>query len=118
MPIKIDGKIYKTPDDSGERGLTMGEQLMIEREFKRPLEKLFANVNISPKAFKSLSEERREAIEVEQRQVFAIMVWVARRRAGENVSFIEANDFETDKFEFLEDDADPLAESLAESTTE
>lgn len=118
MPIKIDGKIYKTPDDSGERGLTMGEQLMIEREFKRPLEKLFANVNISPKAFKSLSEERREAIEVEQRQVFAIMVWVARRRAGENVSFIEANDFETEKFEFLEDDADPLAESPAESTTE
>jgi hypothetical protein len=118
MPIKIDGKIYKTPDDSGERGLTMGEQLMIEREFKRPLEKLFANVNISPKAFKSLSEERREAIEVEQRQVFAIMVWVARRRAGENVSFIEANDFETDKFEFLEDDADPLAKSPAESTTE
>jgi len=46
------------------------------------------------------------------------MVWVARRRAGENVSFIEANDFETDKFEFLEDDADPLAESPAESTTE
>jgi hypothetical protein len=118
MAIKIDGKIYKTPDDSGERGLTMGEQLMIEREFKRPLEKLFANVNISPKAFKSLSDERREAIEVEQRQVFAIMVWVARRRAGENVSFIEANDFETDKFEFLEDDADPLAKSEAESSTE
>jgi hypothetical protein len=118
MAIKIDGKIYKTPDDSGERGLTMGEQLMIEREFKRPLEKLFANVNLSPKAFKSLSDERKEAIEVEQRQTFAIMVWVARRRAGENLSFIEANDFETTSFEFVEDDADPLAESVAESTNE
>jgi len=118
MAIKIDGKIYKTPEDSGERGLTMGEQLMIEREFKRPLEKLFANVNISPRAFKSLSDERREAIEVEQRQVFAIMVWVARRRAGEDVSFIEANDFETDKFEFVQDDADPLDQSPAESTIE
>jgi len=118
MAIKIDGKIYKTPDDSGERGLTMGEQLMIEREFKRPLEKLFANVNLSPKAFKSLSDERKEAIEVEQRQTFAIMVWVARRRAGENLSFIEANDFETTSFEFVEDDADPLVESVAESTNE
>ena len=118
MPIKIDGKIYKTPDDSGERGLTMGEQLMIEREFKRPLEKLFANVNISAKAFKSLSEERKEAIEVEQRQTFAIMVWIARRRAGEDVTFAQANDFETDKFEFIEDDADPLDLSTAESTNE
>jgi hypothetical protein len=118
MAIKIDGKFYKTPDDSGERGLTMGEQLMIEREFKRPLEKLFANVNISPKAFKSLSDERKDAIEVEQRQTFAIMVWIARRRAGENLSFIEANDFETTSFEMVEDDADPLAESVAESTNE
>lgn len=118
MPIQIDGKIYKTPDDSGERGLTMGEQLMIEREFKRPLEKLFANVNISAKAFKSLSEERKEAIEVEQRQTFAIMVWIARRRAGEDVTFAQANDFETDKFEFIEDDADPLDLSTAESTNE
>lgn len=118
MAISIDGKIYKTPEDSGERGLTMGEQLMIEREFKRPLEKLFGNVNISPKAFKSLSDERKDAIEVEQRQVFAILVWVARRRAGENVSFIEANDFETSNFEIVEDDADPLAESVAESTNE
>jgi hypothetical protein len=118
MAIKIDGKIYKTPEDSGERGLTMGEQLMIEREFKRPLEKLFANVNISPRAFKSLSDDRKEAIEVEQRQVFAILVWVARRRAGEDVSYVEANDFETTNFEIVEDDADPLAESLAESTIE
>jgi hypothetical protein len=118
MAIKIDGKIYKTPEDPGERGLTMGEQLMIEREFKRPLEKLFANANISPKAFKSLSDERRDSIEVEQRQIFAIMVWVARRRSGEDVSFIEANDFETDKFEFIQDDADPLVESPAESTIE
>ena len=118
MAIKIDGKTYKTPEDSGERGLTMGEQLMIEREFKRPLEKLFANVNISPKAFKSLSDQRKEAIEVEQRQVFAILVWVARRRAGENLSFIEANDFETNNFEIVEDDADPLVESQAESTNE
>lgn len=118
MAIKIDGKIYKTPEDSGERGLTMGEQLMIEREFKRPLEKLFANVNISAKAFRSLSDDRKEAIEVEQRQVFAILVWVARRRAGEDVSYVEANDFETTNFEIVEDDADPLAESLAESTIE
>jgi hypothetical protein len=118
MAIKIDGKIYKTPEDSGERGLTMGEQLMIEREFKRPLEKLFANVNISAKAFKSLPDDRKDAIEVEQRQVFAILVWVARRRAGENLSFIDANDFETSNFEMVEDDADPLAKSLAESTTE
>jgi hypothetical protein len=79
---------------------------------------LFANVNISPKAFKSLSDERKEAIEVEQRQTFAIMVWVARRRAGEDVSFVEANDFETTSFEFVEDDADPLAESVAEFTNE
>jgi len=79
---------------------------------------LFANANISPRAFKSLSDERKEAIEVESRQTFAIMVWVARRRAGEDLSFAQANDFETDKFEFLEDDADPLAESPAESTTE
>jgi len=118
MPIKINDKTYKTPEDSGERGLTMGEQLMIEREFKRPLEKLFASASLSPKAFKSLSEERQEAIEVEQRQIFAIMVWVARRRAGEDVSFIEANDFETDKFEFIQDDVDPLVQSPAESTIE
>lgn len=118
MPIKIDGKIYKTPDDAGERGLTMGEQLMIEAKFKRPLEKLFANANISPKAFKSLSEERKDAIEVEMRQTFAIMVWVARCRAGEDVTFEEANNFETTSFEMVEDDADPLAESPAESTNE
>lgn len=118
MAIQIDGKIYKTPEDPGERGLTMGEQLMIEREFKRPLEKLFANVSISPKAFKSLSDERKDAIEVEQRQTFAILVWVARRRAGEDVSFVEANDFETSNFEIVEDDADPLAESAVESTNE
>ena len=118
MAIKIDGKIYKLPTDNGERGLTMGEQLMIEREFKRPIEKLFANADISPKAFKSLSEERKDAIEVENRQTFAIMMWVARRRAGEDVSFAEANGFEMSDLDLVEDDADPLADSLAESTTE
>jgi hypothetical protein len=118
MAIQIDGKTYKLPTDDGERGLTMGEQLMIEREFKRPIEKLFANMDISPKAFKSLSEERRDAIEVEQRQTFAIMVWVARRRAGEDVSFVQANDVELVNLELLEDDADPLVESVAESTNE
>jgi hypothetical protein len=118
MAIKIDGTIYRLPSDSGERGLTMGEHLMVEREFKRPLEKLFTSANISQKAYKSLSDERKDAIEVEQRQIFAIMVWVARRRAGEDVSFIQANDFETDKFELVEVDADPLAESVAEFTTE
>ena len=118
MAIQIDGKIYKLPTDDGERSLTMGEQLMIEREFKRPIEKLFSSVDISPRAFKSLSDERKDAIEVEQRQTFAIMVWVARRRAGENVSFAEANDVEMSSLELVEDDADPLVESPAESTNE
>lgn len=118
MAIKINETIYKLPSDDGERGLTMGEQLMIEREFKRPIEKLFANLDLSPKAFKSLSEERRDAIEVEQRQTFAIMVWVARRRVGENLSFAEANDVELENLDVVEDDADPLAESPAELTNE
>lgn len=118
MAIKIDGTIYKLPSDDGERGLTMGEQLMIEREFKRPIEKLFGNLDLSAKALKSLSEERRDAIEVQQRQTFAVMVWVARRRAGEDLSFTEANDVELENLDIVEDDADPLAESLAESTIE
>lgn len=118
MAISIDGKIYKLPTDDGERGLTMGEQLMVEREFQRPIEKLFSSVDISPKAFKSLSEERKDAIAVEQRQTFAIMVWIARLRAGESVSFAEANDVEVSTLDIVEDDADPLAESVAESTNE
>ena len=118
MAISIDGTIYKLPSDDGERGLTMGEQLMIEREFKRPIEKLFGNLDLSAKALKSLSEERRDAIEVEQRQTFAVMVWVARRRAGEDLSFTEANDVELENLDIVEDDADPLVESPAELTNE
>ena len=53
MPIKIGETTYKLPGDSGERSLTMGEQNLIERHAKRPLEKVFAPVNISAKARKS-----------------------------------------------------------------
>ena len=50
MPVKIEGKIYNLPGDSGERGITMGEQNLVERQFKKHIEKMFAVFNISDKA--------------------------------------------------------------------
>lgn len=119
MPVKINDKIYKLPVvDLDERGLTMAEKLMIETKFKQPAEKLFANISISSKAFKSLSEERQDEIAVERNRTFAIMVWIARNRAGENLTFEEANDVEMQHLDIVEPDADPLAKNPVEPITE
>ena len=108
MPVRIEGKIYKLPGDDGERGITMGEQYLLERQFKKPIEKLFTVFNISDKARKSLPEAKLDEIEVASREVFLAMVWIARRRAGENLSFDEAIDVEIEALDVVENDADPL----------
>jgi len=118
MPVKINGQIYKLPGDSGERGITMGEQNLIERQFKKPIEKMFSIFNISEKARKSLSEEKRDELEVQSREVFLAMVWIARRRAGEDLSFEQAIDVEVESIDVVENDADPLGDQAEQSTNE
>jgi hypothetical protein len=113
MPVRIEGKIYNLPGDSGERGITMGEQHLLERQFKKPIEKLFTVFNISDKARKSLPEAKLDELEVASREVFLAMVWIARRRAGENLTFEEAIDVEVEAMDVVENDADPL-ETVAE----
>lgn len=117
MPIKINDTIYKLPGDAGERGITMGEQILLEKQFKKPIEKLFAPVSVSEKARKSLSEEKRDELEVASREVFLAMVWIARRRAGEDVSFDEAIDVEVELLDVV-DDVDPLGGSTPPSGSE
>lgn len=117
MPVKINDTIYKLPGDSGERGITMGEQMLLEKQFKKPIEKLFAPLNITDKARKSLSEEKRDELEIASREVFLAMIWIARRRAGENLSFDEAVDVEVELLEVV-DDADPLEVSTLPSENE
>ena len=118
MPVKINGQIYKLPGDSGERGITMGEQNLLERHFKKPVEKIFSIYNISEKARKSLSEEKRDELEVASREVFLAMVWIARRRAGEDLTFEQAIDVEVEALDVVENDADPLEDQAEQSTTE
>lgn len=118
MPVKIDGKIYNLPGDSGERSITMGEQNLLEKQFKKPIEKMFAVFNISDKARKSLSEEKKDELEVASREVFLAMVWIARRRAGEILTFEQAVDVEVELLEVVENDADPLEDQAEQSTTE
>ena len=117
MPVKINDKIYNLPGDNGERGITMGEQNLVERQFKKPIEKMFAVFNISAKARKSLSEEKQDELEVASREVFMAMVWIARRRAGENLTFDEAVDVEVELLDVVENDADPLGDQAEQSTT-
>jgi hypothetical protein len=118
MPIRIDEKIYNLPGDNGERGITMGEQNLIERQFKKPIEKMFSVLNISTKARKSLSEEKQDELEVASREVFLAMVWIARRRAGEDLTFDQAIDVEVELIDVVENDADPLEVQAEQSTTE
>lgn len=117
MPVKIEGKIYNLPGDAGERGITMGEQNLIERQFKKPIEKMFAIFNLSDKARKSLSEEKQDELEVASREVFLAMVWIARRRAGEDLTFEQAVDVEVEAIDVVENDADPLGVQAEQSTT-
>jgi hypothetical protein len=116
MAIVINGTTYFMPTDDGQRGITAKEQMLIEREFKRPLEKLFGASSLSEKALKGLSEEKKDAIEVEKRLAFLVMVWVARLRAGENLSFEEATDVELEKITPVENKevAAPLEDSSSE----
>ena len=107
MPFIINGKTYPSINDANVKGLTMAEQMMIEREFKKPLEKIFAGLDISDKAFKSLSEDKQNEIILNQRTATFIAIWVARVRSGEKLSFMEAIDVELDGIEIV-DDADPL----------
>jgi hypothetical protein len=118
MPVKINDKVYKLPGDDGERGITMGEQNLIERQFKKPMEKMFSIFNMSEKARKSLSEEKQDELEVASREVFLAMVWIARRRAGENLTFDEAIDVEVEALDVIENDADPLEVQAEPSETE
>lgn len=105
MPISINGTTYFMPSDDGQRGITAKEQMLIEREFQRPLEKLFGASSVSEKALKGLSEEKKDAIEVEKRLAFLVMVWISRLRAGENLTFEEATDVELEKIVPVEEKA-------------
>lgn len=111
MPFIIDGKTYASIDDSNAKGLTMAEQMMIEAEFKQPIEKLFEGLDLSAKAVKSLSEAKQDELAVRQRQAMFISIWISRRRAGEKLSFAEAIDIELDKFQIV-DDTDPKDETI------
>ena len=102
MPIKLNDKIYPMPGDDGQRSITLDEQRLIEREFRRPLEKIMAVSNITEKQFKSLSEEKQDEVEVQRREVALILIWVARMRAGEKLSFSEAVDIEVSELEQIE----------------
>jgi hypothetical protein len=120
MPIKINDTTYSLPSDDGQRSITLHEQLMIEKQFKKPMEKLFRFTSISDKAFKSLSEEKQDEVEIERRLALFVMVWVARLRAGEKLTFDEATDFELNALNFEDDpgDADPLVEEVVKPTKE
>jgi len=118
MPVRINDKIYKLPGDTGERGITMGEQNLIERQFMKPIEKMFGIFNVSEKARKSLSEEKQDELEVASREVFLAMVWIARRRAGEDLTFEQAIDVEVEAIDVVENDADPLEDQAEQSTIE
>ena len=116
MPININGKIYALPTDQGQKSITAREQMLIEREFKRPMEKLFSGSAIPEKALRAMSDEKRDAIEVEKRVAFLLMIWISRLRAGENLSFEEATDIELDKLIAVEEPekSDPLEVSSGE----
>jgi hypothetical protein len=116
MPISINGKTYALPTDDGQKSITAREQMLIEREFKRPMEKLFAGSSIPEKALRAMSDEKRDAIEVEKRLAFLLMIWISRLRAGENLTFEEATDIELDKLLTVEDaeKSDPLEGSSEE----
>jgi len=116
MPISINGKIYALPTDESQRGITAREQMLIEREFKRPMEKLFGGTTVPEKALRGLSDEKKDAIEVEKRLAFLVMIWIARLRAGEDLSFEEATDVELDKLTPVEEKVatDPLEVTSSE----
>jgi hypothetical protein len=97
MPFKIADKVYPLPGEAGTRSITLEEQRLIEREFRRPLEKVMAVTNMTEKQFKSLPEDKQDEMEVQRREVALIMLWIARMRAGENLSFSEACDVEADQ---------------------
>jgi hypothetical protein len=120
MPVKINGTTYLLPSDDGQRSITLHEQLMIEKEFKRPMEKLFRFTSISDKALKSMNEEKQDEVEIERRLALFVMVWIARLRAGEKLTFDQATDFELNALDMSDDssDADPLAPEVTKPTKE
>jgi hypothetical protein len=120
MPIKINGTNYPLPSDDGQRSITLHEQLMIEKEFKKPMEKLFRFTSISDRTMKSMSEEKQDEVEIERRLALFVMVWIARLRAGEKLTFDEATDFELNALDMSDDsgDADPLVSEEAKPTKE
>lgn len=120
MPIKINGINYQLPSDDGQRSITLHEQLMIEKQFKRPMEKLFRFTSISDRALKSMSEEKQDEVEIERRVALFVMVWIARLRAGEKLTFDEATDFELNQMDMSDDssDVDPLVPEETKPTKE
>jgi len=120
MPIKINGVVYPLPSDDGQRSITLHEQLLIEKEFKRPMEKLFRFSSISDRALKAMSEDKQDEVETEKRLALFVMVWIARLRAGEKLSFTEATDVELSELDMSDDDgdADPLASGEVTPTSE
>jgi hypothetical protein len=120
MPIKINGTTYSLPSDDGERSITLHEQLLIEKEFKKPMEKLFRFTSISDRTLKSMSEEKQDEVEIERRLALFVMVWIARLRAGEKLTFDQATDFELNSLDMSEDssDADPLVPAEVQPSKE
>ena len=112
MPIKIGDKVYPLLNEAGQRNLTAREQMLIEREFKKPIEKLLGSASVSEKALKSMTEEQRDALEVEKRVAFYVMIWIARLRAGENLSFNEATDVEFEQISAASEEAPKQADDV------
>ena len=112
MAVKLNGKTYFLPGENGQRTLTLAEQRKIERAFRKPIEKILSVIELTEKQIKSMPEEKQDEIEVQRREVAQIMIWVARLRAGEDLTFDEATDVEIS--ELGEDDT---PESEANPTT-
>ena len=116
MPVIINGKTYPLLTEKGQRGLTAGEQRLIEVEFRKPFEKLFASTDLTDKQYKSLPEEKRDMVDVEKRLAFLVTVWIARRRAGEKLSFDEAVDVELEHLTTEDEKTDAAKEGEGDAS--
>jgi hypothetical protein len=113
MKVKIQGKEYDIEQGMSKVSLTTLFEL--KSSYGIGMQTLMK----TGERFGKIKDNTEILEDLELLNAFRVMVWLARKAAGEKLTLDEANDFPLDTFEFVSDepeDADPKAEPAPESS--
>jgi hypothetical protein len=112
MKLKIEGKEYDVAQGMAKVSLTT----LFELKSKYGIG--MAHLMKQGEKFGKIKNNAEILDDLDMLQAFRVMVWLARKHAGEKLTLDEANDFPLDAFEFVNEEDEPTEADPKGETSE